>query len=473
MSVYEVEECGEDETVRYHYDANGNLLEQTGDNTSVVYAYDVYNRLIRYTSGAKRETYTYDAEGVRRSRQNAGETVFYISDTSGSLSQTLAETNGSGSLTAAYTRADSLLSQTRGENTSYYLYDGHGDVRGLLDTDGAVTDTYRYNAYGELLEKTGDTENHYLYTGEFCDDMSNLYYLRARYMNPSTGTFISMDTYEGNIYDPDTLHKYLYANGNPVTYNDPSGNFASFVEMDVAAGIQSVLQNRVDVYYMGILSGIMNLSFTALMGETESDCRKAFVEGFLMGAGLAAVRYFAVAAKILSLAQFYLLTASADACVSLTMGLISIQEGYSEGAVIYGVLTILSFAQVCSAYNMIYSVEVIGSKGSIRAKLDKANSSKLVVEGGTGTRNLIDDMDEIAEDIININKQYSDGFELNNSIKNILNSASYYDDQYEQVAAITRSITDHAFANGNKRTAFDTLNMLLDDFGLSNSNFAH
>lgn len=90
-------------------------------------------------------------------------------------------------------------------------------------------------------------------------------------------------------------------------------------------------------------------------------------------------------------------------------------------------------------------------------------------EGGSGSRNLIDDMDEIAEDIININKQYSDGFELNNSIKNILNSASYYDDQYEQVAAITRSITDHAFANGNKRTAFDTLNMLLDDFGLSNA----
>ena len=78
-------------------------------------------------------------------------------------------------------------------------------------------------------------------------------------------------------------------------------------------------------------------------------------------------------------------------------------------------------------------------------------------------------MDEIAEDIININKQYSDGFELNNSIKNILNSASYYDDPYEQVAAVTRSITDHAFANGNKRTAFDTLNMLLDDLGLDNT----
>ena len=95
---------------------------------------------------------------------------------------------------------------------------------------------------------------------------------------------------------------------------------------------------------------------------------------------------------------------------------------------------------------------------------------KEVIEGSTGPkRNIIDNMDEIAEDIIYINKQYSDGFELTNSVKNILNSASYYNDPYEQVAAVIRSITDHTFANGNKRTAFDTLNMLLNDFGLDNT----
>ena len=37
-------------------------------------------------------------------------------------------------------------------------------------------------------------------------------------MNPATGNFLTMDTYEGSIYDLDTLHKYLYANRNPVTY---------------------------------------------------------------------------------------------------------------------------------------------------------------------------------------------------------------------------------------------------------------
>ncbi len=42
-------------------------------------------------------------------------------------------------------------------------------------------------------------------------------------MNLGTGTFISMDSYQGSVYDPITLHKYLYANANPVMYTDPSG----------------------------------------------------------------------------------------------------------------------------------------------------------------------------------------------------------------------------------------------------------
>lgn len=64
-------------------------------------------------------------------------------------------------------------------------------------------------------------------------------------------------------------------------------------------------------------------------------------------------------------------------------------------------------------------------------------------------------MDEIAEDISNINKQQSEGFELNNSVKNILNLASYYDASYNQVVVVTSSITDRGVSNGNKRTAFD------------------
>jgi RHS repeat-associated protein len=45
----------------------------------------------------------------------------------------------------------------------------------------------------------------------------------ARYYNPATGRFMSRDPLDGKSYDPKTLHKYLYAGGDPVNQIDPSG----------------------------------------------------------------------------------------------------------------------------------------------------------------------------------------------------------------------------------------------------------
>ena len=75
----------------------------------------------------------------------------------------------------------------------YYIYDGHGNTRLLTNAAGTVTDRYAYDACGNLLRKEGETENDFLYTGEQYNANTGLYYLRARYMDPLTGTFISMD----------------------------------------------------------------------------------------------------------------------------------------------------------------------------------------------------------------------------------------------------------------------------------------
>ena len=89
---------------------------------------------------------------------------------------------------------------------------------------------------------TGDKRNEYLYAGEQYNAETGLYYNSARYMDPTTGTFISMDSYSGSIYDPVSLHKYLYANANPVTYTDPTGYF-SFTELMVTQKIQGVINS--------------------------------------------------------------------------------------------------------------------------------------------------------------------------------------------------------------------------------------
>jgi len=45
----------------------------------------------------------------------------------------------------------------------------------------------------------------------------------ARYYNANTGRFLSRDPLDGDPTDPQSLHKYLYAGGDPVNRIDPSG----------------------------------------------------------------------------------------------------------------------------------------------------------------------------------------------------------------------------------------------------------
>ncbi len=230
----------------YTYDENGNLISQEGSGQKANYTYDVFNRLIRATVQSGQdvviEEYRYDWAGNRIAKiTGAGETK-YLVDTNGLISQVLAETDESGNLMTFYTRGEELISLHRADETYYYLYDGHGSVRMLANEEGTITDTYTYDAFGNLINRTGDTRNDFLFYGEQYDANTGFYYLRARYMNPSTGTFITMDAYQGSIFDPVSLHKYLYADANPIMNSDPTGYF-TLSEMNVSMGIQGILAN--------------------------------------------------------------------------------------------------------------------------------------------------------------------------------------------------------------------------------------
>jgi RHS repeat-associated protein len=74
-------------------------------------------------------------------------------------------------------------------------------------------------------------------SGEQYDSDLGLYYLRARYYNPLTGRFLSRDPEDGKPLDPKTLHKYLYAGGDPVNAMDPTGREET-VETFLSATIQ-------------------------------------------------------------------------------------------------------------------------------------------------------------------------------------------------------------------------------------------
>ena len=82
-----------------------------------------------------------------------------------------------------------------------------------------------------------------LFTGEQFDPNLGWYYLRARYYNPANGRFPTMDTYPGRMFEPPTLHKYLYTHADPVNGIDPSGN-ATVIETAAAQRMMTSLLLR-------------------------------------------------------------------------------------------------------------------------------------------------------------------------------------------------------------------------------------
>jgi len=183
----------------------------------------------------------------------SGVTTLYLVDTrnASGYAQVLEELTMSGgptNLARAFTYGLALINQRQpGVVTNFYGFDGHGSVRFLLSPAGALTDTYMYDSYGNLVTSTGTTANNYLYSGEQLDPDLGLYYLRARYSNPGTGRFWTMDSYEGDEEQPQTLHKYLYCADNPVNNCDLTGNdFEALAAGDTLAsfdGFRSITGN--------------------------------------------------------------------------------------------------------------------------------------------------------------------------------------------------------------------------------------
>src|SRR6185503_640984 len=202
------------------YDANGNTSSADGKT----YAYNFENRIKSINAGAL--TVTYDGDGNRVAKTAGGVTTKFLVDDLNptGYAQVIEEVVGS-SVQRTYTYGNSIVSQKQLSNnqSSFYGADAHGSIRLLTSSAGAVTDTYNYEAFGNLISATGTTANYYRYSGERFDSDLGAYHLRARYYSPQRGRFLTTDPFAGFADAPRTLHKYLYVGADPVNFIDPSG----------------------------------------------------------------------------------------------------------------------------------------------------------------------------------------------------------------------------------------------------------
>ena len=192
------------------------------------------------TGNGKVVTMVYDAFGNRVAKTVNGVTIQYLveDDVNPTDLPQVVEELVNGVVTRQYTYGLQRISENPSPavtgnsawTPSFYGYDGGGSVRQLINSAGAVTDEYEYDAYGNSFTKQGTTPNNYLYRAEQFDSDLGLYYLRARYYNPQTGRFLSRDPKEfkplkswNKPVDSRKMHKYLYTGADPVNLVDPRG----------------------------------------------------------------------------------------------------------------------------------------------------------------------------------------------------------------------------------------------------------
>jgi RHS repeat-associated protein len=128
---------------------------------------------------------------------------------------------------------------------AYFLHDAQGSVRQLATAAASITDAITYSAFGRTLAATGSSPSPYRYGGQWEEPRSGLYHLRARWMDPASGRFVSTDPFTGVERSSVSLHRYLYAHGNPATYADPRGLFSGGLDEQVQVqGIQNSLRTQ-------------------------------------------------------------------------------------------------------------------------------------------------------------------------------------------------------------------------------------
>ena len=175
----------------YSYDNNGNTLSRfKSASDKVVYDWDYENRLIMAdvtsTNGTTSTRYRYNADGVRVASVVNGQETRYLIDANLPHSQVLEEYSPNGNSQVSYVYGRDLVSINRGGVKSFYHVDGLGSTRVLTNGSGEVTDSYVYDAYGNLLKSVGGSVNNYRYAGEQFDSSLDDYYLRARYYDGNT-----------------------------------------------------------------------------------------------------------------------------------------------------------------------------------------------------------------------------------------------------------------------------------------------
>ena len=198
---------------QYTYDANGDRTGTTpAVGTKSSYTYNQAGELTAASGPAGSAGYTYNGQGLRTGK-TVGSTTTAFAWSAASTAQLLSD----GTQSYIYGPGGSVIEQTGAAGSQWYFNDAQGSTRALLDSTGAIAGTYTYDGYGNTTH-TGNATTPLQYTGAYTDPESGFLYLRARYYDPATAQFVTVDPAIGA-----SGTAYGYAGDNPANASDSSG----------------------------------------------------------------------------------------------------------------------------------------------------------------------------------------------------------------------------------------------------------
>jgi RHS repeat-associated protein len=172
---------------------------------------------------------------------------------------------------------------------SYFVYDGHGSVRGLVDGNGLTNTAARFDfdAFGNALAfDPNAASTKLLYSGQLWDTANAGYDNRFRVYDPTSGRFTSLDDWQGRYDDPESLDKYLYTGADPVSGIDPSGHMDfSLTSFLMTTGISAVAGGIVGASIGAARAYAAGATWDVMMEDAFLGGAIGFAAGGLIGAG--------------------------------------------------------------------------------------------------------------------------------------------------------------------------------------------
>jgi RHS repeat-associated protein len=215
------------ELARYTSDPNGNTTSKVAGGVETRFLFDIRNQLSEvqtWQGGVQAATlgrYGYDYDGRRIFKIGAEGVRRYTYD----QRSVITEADQAGVTVSKYDYGlDQLVRlSNRGEGKSFFHLDALGSTVNLTTDAGAARESIFYNAWGQERDRVGASANHFTFTGHEIDRETGLFYAKARFYDPESGRFLSQDPLFGDINEPPSLHRFSYANSNPLFFIDPTG----------------------------------------------------------------------------------------------------------------------------------------------------------------------------------------------------------------------------------------------------------